>query len=291
MTRAERLTLQVATQLRRYLLIPANRGVATGPATGAEAGQLPTIVLLHGSSQDGAGMRKAVGASFESLAERGLAHIAYPDGIRRRWNHAESAEDSNVDDVEFMRSLVSELQGKFGSGDVIFAGYSNGGQLLIRLLHEAPEIMAGAVIISATLPRSFNIQGPLHAADLGVPVMLVHGTRDFVVSYQGEGRLPWNLGRSAGPSAPQTATYFAKRNGIAGPALSRVLPHRQARDKTSVALTEYREADKAPVSLFTVFGGGHVIPTKGMRLSTLAGRTTQDLDVVEEMIKFFGLDA
>lgn len=278
---ADRLTLLIAGRRRSYRLVRA--------VTGTESGQLPTIVLLHGSSQDGAAIRKAVGESFETLAERGLAHIVYPDGIRRRWNHAALASDGNPDDVAFMRSLVTELRQEHGAINVIFAGYSNGGQFLIRLLHDAPEIIAGAVIISATLPKSQSVTGPIHAVDHGVPVMLVHGTWDFVVRYQGEGSQWGKLSGKTGPSAPQTARYFAERNGISGPASSRVLPHLQARDMTSVTLTEYREVGKAPVALFTVFGGGHVIPTHGVRLSPLAGRSTQDIDVVEEMVKFFRL--
>lgn len=81
--------------------------------------------------------------------------MVYLDGYRGNWNDARKesffpARTANVDDVAFTRAVIEKL----GARKVFFAvGYSNGGQMVMRLIHEAPGLLGGAMIIAATLPR------------------------------------------------------------------------------------------------------------------------------------------
>jgi len=56
-----------------------------------------------------------------------------------------------------------------------------------------------------------------------------------------------------------------------------------------VERTDYRQAGRPPVTLYTVYGGGHSIP--GRKSATprfLMGRTDHTLDTAQAITEFFG---
>ncbi len=281
------------TRISSQALTVDGRARTFSTATAAPAGEedapaTPSAVLLvlHGSSQTGLQVRAFSGKSFDSLAAGGHVAVVYPDGLKKAWNHA--ARDAHtVDDVAFISALADHFHALYGPVPVIAAGYSNGGQMVIRLIHELPDKLDGAAIVSATLPRP----GGLAFADKGLPlpVLLIHGTRDLVVPYRGEGRFWGRWARHPGPSAPDTARYFARRNGITEAPSETVLPHRPASGRTWVRALAYAQPGHAPVTLYTVVGGGHVVPNRRKRAIFVLGRTTQDLSAMEAVADFFHL--
>ncbi len=244
------------------------------------------VIVLHGSSQTGRSVRAFSGHSFDSLARDFGAVVVYPDGVKKLWNHNRPT-DAAADDVAFMAVLSRDFRSRHGRRPVYIAGFSNGGQLLIRLIHEIPDSFDGAAIIGATLPRPAD----MHFVDLHrpMPVLLVHGTHDMVVPYGGEGWLGSLIGRKRGPSALETAQYFAARNNVTAAPTVTVLPHRRESGRTSVTLTAFEQEGRERVWLFTVAGGGHVVPNRNRKAIFLAGRTTQDVSVPEAMAEFWRL--
>lgn len=229
-------------------------------------------------------MRRFSRHSFDQLAVNGNVAVVYPDGLKKSWNHNRPSA-SATDDVAFMSALSDEFRSRYGPVPMIATGFSNGGQLVIRLIHEIPEQFQGAAIVGATLPRPGRMA--FDDKHKPLPVMLVHGTRDWVVPYRGEGWFGSLFGKKRGPSAPETAQYFAKRNNITAEPAQRRLPHRRESGRTSVTLTLYEQEGRDSVALFTVSGGGHVVPNRRRRAIFLAGRTTQDISVAEELCSFF----
>lgn len=253
------------------------------PTTPAKP-ELPIVLMLHGSSQNGASIRSFSGGAFDKLASHGLATVAYPDGLKKLWNHA-SNSSGEVNDVAFISALIDHLRSDCGPVPVIIAGYSNGGQLLIRLIHEIPQKFNGATIISATLPRPGGLA--FRDQHVAMPVLMLHGTGDPIVRYDGEGSFWGRFARNVGPSAPETAEYFARRNGIEGPPVLRQLPHRPESGRTRVIAADYVQDDALPVTFYTIEGGGHVVPNRQKRAIFVLGRTTQDVSTVESMTQFF----
>jgi polyhydroxybutyrate depolymerase len=177
--------------------------------------------------------------------------------------------------------------------------------MVIRLLHERPDLISGAAVIAAQQPalENFLVAGrPV----VPKPVLLFHGTKDRIVPYGGGEMAAWArfAFKAAGAmlSAPETAAYFAGRNGITVPPVTAELPPRDGQagrtrvsrtrvsltrvSRTRVSRTDYRQDGRPPVTLYTVHGGGHTIP--GPKPSpALMGRTATDVHVTQAMAEFF----
>jgi polyhydroxybutyrate depolymerase len=135
-------------------------------------------------------------------------------------------------------------------------------------------------VLSATqpLPENFAIEG----GPAALPVLLFHGTKDPLVPYSGgPASLSGFRPRGDGMSAPDTAAYYARHNGITTkPTVTRT------EGRLPVVRSDYRQAGKPPVTLFTVEGGGHVIPGPG-RMPLIVGRTARELVAADEISRFF----
>ncbi|WP_243230967.1 PHB depolymerase family esterase [Microbacterium sp. CIAB417] len=256
------------------------------------------ILVFHGSRQSGEIHRSFTGGAYDALADKG-ALVAYLDGYRGNWNDARResrfpARLAGIDDVTFTRAVIARLHETHGIDEnrVYAIGYSNGGQMVMRLLHEDASPLAGGAIVAATLPEPDSFLLPqVVPAPHPVPVLLVHGTADPVVPYAGGRMRRWaqlvfRVGGSS-LSAPETAAYFARRNGITSPPTTRtdVAPHP---DGTRVERTDWREASHPPVTFVTVHGGGHTVPgpQPGPRL---IGRTATSISLADLAAETFGL--
>ena len=177
--RSER-TVLVQNRSRRYL-------VTTPDDTAGAA----LVIVLHGSNQTAATIRGFTEPGFDDLATRGGAVVAYPEGFKKHWNDARRSTDfaartQGYDDVAFVRAVIDDAAAAFGidRSRVYAVGFSNGGQMVNRLAHEMPELLAGVAMISATQPAPENFS-PDRDAGGALPVLLVHGTKDPIVPYAG----------------------------------------------------------------------------------------------------------
>jgi polyhydroxybutyrate depolymerase len=254
----------------------------------------PLLLILHGSNQDGARIRAWTGYAFDLLADREGFAVVYADGYKGNWNDfrrkgGTPAKDEDVDDVSFLRLLVAQMVKDFAIDPTrVFAmGYSNGGQMGFRLLAEAPELLAGLVVAGASLPVQES-----RVCDIGptVPVMMVSGTADPIVPYHGgEVSLFGFSKRGRVLSAMSSAEELAQLVGAhAGPS-NRLLPRRPG-DATNVDVHTWQRDGQARVMLYTVHGGGHVVPQPSFRYPRLLGPTTSALDMPVEVVRFFGLE-
>jgi polyhydroxybutyrate depolymerase len=85
-------------------------------------------------------------------------------------------------------------------------------------------------------------------------------------------------------SAHDTAAYFADRNDITAQPTARALPAGSGRTTTEVI--DYRQDERAPVTLVIVHGGGHSVPSQHPA-PRVVGRTGNALtidQIVETML-------
>ncbi|MCC2307186.1 alpha/beta hydrolase family esterase [Cellulomonas chengniuliangii] len=263
-----------------------------------DEGPRALVLVFHGSNQDGQGHRAFTGNTYDQLVEQG-AVVAYLDGYQGNWNDARRhsafpARTAGMDDIGFARAVVDALVTRRGIDRhrVFAVGFSNGGQMVLRLIHEAPELVAGAAVIAATMPAPEDFLVPDGPA-VPMPVLLVHGTKDRIVPYRGGEMSGWARrlfkvgGRSL--SMPQTAAHFAARNGIsAEPVRATISGGGRGRRRTWVERTRYAQDASAPVDLYTVHGGGHTVPGP-RRAPFVLGATHRGVSTADLVSAFFGL--
>lgn len=258
------------------------------------------VLVLHGSKQTGDVHRRFTGHAFDAMADSGAAVVVYLDGHQKNWNDARKdsffpARTDDVDDVGLVRRVVEDLQQSFGidPNRVFVVGYSNGGQMVLRLINEVPELIAGAAVIAATMPAPENFLLPVgEAGSKPLPVLLIHGTKDPIVSYRGGSmnRFLRRVFRAGGPmwSAERTAEHLARRNGIVGDASVAPLVRAGRPARTWVEQTEYSQEGAPPVRLLTIHGGGHTVPGP-KKAPFVLGATEQRVSAAEAVADFFGI--
>ncbi|MCU1469430.1 MAG: hypothetical protein JWQ39_579 [Glaciihabitans sp.] len=274
-------SIEVAGRSRSYIQVRR---------VGLRAGA-PLLLVFHGSNQSAEKLRAFSGHVFDELAAREGVIVVYPDGHRGHWNDARIRSDfaarvEGYDDVAFARALIDlYVDSEAADAERVYAaGYSNGGQLVIRLLQEIPDRLAGAGLISATMPAPENLLPAVSVAP--VPVLLIHGTKDPLVPYRGGMASLWGFRpRGLGISLVATAQAFAARNGITAAPTARDLPS-TAPTRTSARVIEFAQANTPSVRAITIVGGGHTIPNPTAAAPRIMGRTHRGFDTARELWAF-----
>ena len=247
------------------------------------------LLFFHGSLQSGSVMRRFTANTFDEMARRTGRVIIYPEGVDRHFNDARGtlpvkARELGIDDVSFAHALVDLARERYGIKRTSACGYSNGGQMVLRLLFDAPGLLNAACIFASTLGAGDN-HAPSNpdSAYLPTPVMLMHGTSDPLAPYEGGvAGLDATQTRGEVTSAPWTAARLAELNHAAGPERTHLFPD------TVVDRWEPADATGAPVELVSVEGMGHVIPS-GNELDPRLGKNTDSFIAAELVEEFFGL--
>jgi len=268
---SERVTLRHDGRDRTFVVV-------TPDGVGPEA---PVLLYFHGSLQNGNVARNFTGRTFDTMAaERGI-RLVYPDGVDRHFNDTrlqlrEKTRQLGVDDVGFTRAIVDWL----GATSVHACGYSNGGQMVMRLLHDAPGLLTGAATFAATMPADNNRVAGLGTDLVPTPYLAIHGTADHIVRYDG-GVAGLDPAHTRGEliSALASAEYFAGVNGLGEADHTRFSPVE--------GVTVDRWDGAAPVELWSIDGMGHLVPTP-KQLPASVGPGTTSVVAAEVVADFFG---
>jgi polyhydroxybutyrate depolymerase len=246
----------------------------------------PLLLVLHGSEQQGPGIRAFTAYEFDQLADQRHFAVAYPDGYRRAWNecrlHSSSAaKRENVDDVGFLTALVEQMHAQYrtrADGVWVF-GYSNGGQMAYRLAFDKPGWVAALATAGANLPDPSNMSCPTEGPT--PPAMLESGTSDPIVPFLGgEVTLFGFASRGRVMSANQTAETFARRNDLTA-------PPQWGAVGAKVASRTWSKDGRPYLVHYIVDGGGHVVPQPTFRFPRIVGPTNHDLDLPRAAVDFF----
>ncbi len=275
-----------AVETRRLTLV--HDGIEREAIMDAEPGlrDAPVLVALHGGLAGPYTIRRRARVT---LAREGWV-VLWPSALDD-WNDGRVDSDGEpfdtADDIGFLRRLIAALaaDGTIDPERVYFAGPSIGGMMVLRLLCEAPDLVAGAAVAIASFPWGAECrEGPPR------PVLYIHGTEDSIVP-PGGGRIGgWNpLIRERGWVEPveDTLALLAERNRCDGYEARR-LPDRAPDDGSTVVLREY-EGCAAPLVHYVVEGGGHTWPgSSPSRLGRrFVGETNRDFSATRAVERFF----
>lgn len=241
----EQRTLRVGDTERHFLAFVPDRLPAGAPL----------LLVLHGTGQDGETIRRYTGGRFEALARQYGFAVAYPDGVDKQWNDCRPKDTtlSVIDDVGFISAIGESFAKTHGIDPrkVFLFGYSNGGQMVFRLLSERPNAYKGAATMGANLPTpDFNLcvgQGPTPR------LLLAQGVKDPIVPFEGGKVTIFGLiDRGRALSAEQTADAFAARNGLTVNESDRLAP--------TIARWRWTGGGASHVERLAFADAGHVVP-------------------------------
>ena len=169
------------------------------------------------------------------------AIVVYGQGVNNAWGGAPYAATSVSDDVAYTRAVLDDVASRYHADTTrtVAVGLSNGGGMAAALACHAPE-MVDAV---ATVAGAFYSPTVTGCAGGQVPTLIMHGTNDAVVGYNGGVRhgAPYE-------SVDAVARTFARKNGCS----------LVAAESRSGSVTAFDfERCSAPTRIERVEGGGH----------------------------------
>ncbi len=238
----------------------------------------PVIFAFHGSSASASVIERET-----SLNERGDSlnfFVVYPEGLHRAWNIGECCRYSfkeKIDEVAFVNAIIDQLSSGFmvDTTRIYATGYSDGGTLSYILGCTIPNRIAAVAGMSGTLFM------PEPKCDLPhpVPAMIVHGTGDHQIPYEGEkGGPPDVKGEHETHSAPEVTEFWLKHNEC------HTLPDTVR--SGNVLRASYACKDGAEVLFYTILGGKHGWPGGG-RGWIFSPVPPKDMIATDSVVKFF----
>ena len=267
----EHKTIAVDGEEREYYVhLPAGHDGATSA---------PLVLGLHGGG--------GTADKFDKLAHMNAtadAHgfvAVYPQGLGNSWNDGRPINrlKKKADDVKFIAELCKQLAGDYAVDEsrIYVTGISNGGFMSMRLAAEMPDVFAAVCSVAAGV--SDYLAGEHEPPRAPMPVMLVNGTDDPLVPYDGGYVQVFGIKRGKVLAAEEGVGWWAKHNGCDVPPVKTELPDVDPNDGTTVRREDYRGPEGADAVLVTVAGGGHTWPSGWQYLGErLIGKTTYDID-------------
>ncbi len=216
----------------------------------------PLIVVLHGGGGRARQIDRHTGLTEQAEAQ-GFA-LVYPDGVERRWNDGRGDQDaSTADDVGFLAALIGDLgsRGVIDPDRVFIMGPSNGGMMTLRMVCERADLFVGAVAIVANLPQQI---APQCRPSRPVPLMVMNGTADPLVPYDGGEVEVFGISRGKVISTEATLEHFSAIDGCTG---RQQVPVTDPAPKDEVTPEhEVFTGCSASLELWRYVGGGHGWP-------------------------------
>lgn len=259
---------------RRYILHIPKSGL---PALA------PLVIVLHGGMENGAVIRKL--SRMDEEADRSGFIVAYPYGTGKlkskllTWNSFDCcgyAMKEQVDDVKFMGALMDKLQSqyKIDANRIFICGYSNGAMLAYRVACELSDRIAAIASVGGSMSGKEKVP-----AD-PVSVLIIHGTADRHVPYNGGGGKWERFGYAVNRQAVSYAFEFWKKASDCreGPFL------KESKDLKTESYRAHRK--NIEVKLISLEGAGHAWPG-GRRSLLYTDKPFSGMDASRECWRFF----
>ncbi|MBI5669638.1 MAG: alpha/beta fold hydrolase [Chloroflexi bacterium] len=243
---------------------------------------LPLVIVMHGAGGNGAWMQKFT--EFDKQADAHGFVVAYPDGINGIWNDGRVGDPRvppDLDDVGFIAAMINDLATRLNidTARVYATGYSMGGMMAFRLGCELQDKIAAVSSVASTFPGYLAANCENVAP---MPVLIIQGTADTVIPWQGQkrGNIPVYF------SVAESAVYWALTNGCEDDPLLVEGLDLDTDDGTLVREIDYRSCtDDANVVVYAIIGGGHTWP--GTPLDLNMGAVSYDLYASPAIWEFF----
>jgi polyhydroxybutyrate depolymerase len=272
-------TLVVAERQRTYF--------AHVPRSYDGSKPVPVVLAFHGGGSNARQMEHFCGLTDKAEAEGFV--VVYPSGTGRTeqlltWNGGNCcgyAQHEKVDDVEFVRKLLDDLEriAKVDADRIYATGMSNGAILSYRLAAELSDRIAAIAPVGGPMgTKECHPQRP-------VPVLHFHGTDDKFAPFNG-GRGERSLSQTDFYSVEHSIGCWVKANECrAEPVVIEEQP--KVADGTKVTRKTWGSGKNgSEVVLIEIASAGHTWPGRQPALLYL-GKSTKNISANDEMWEFF----
>lgn len=260
------------------------------PASYDPAEPMPLVTVLHGRPGNGTGM--AFITDMHLVAESQGFIVVYPDAINNEWNYVKDVPifpSVLHDDSQFLASIVHDVAQNLNvdQSRAYLTGFSNGGFMTQRAACDVYDTYAAFAAVGAT---AFWGMSEECAASPPVPLLMMHGTADISIPWNGVSRpLGGRLVYVATPM-PATLEFWVMHNQCDTDFQDlEVLPQLGDSPETQVAIFSMTAcADRGAFVFYSVEGGGHNWPGVPGRISEqIAGNVNLDINAGEVIWEFF----
>lgn len=273
---------------RHYLLLQP-------PAPGLR----PLVILLHGHG--GSAKQALTGgplAAWADISAREGVIVAALDGVRGPdgqpgWNdcRADAAGNPGTDDVAFAAAVIARLEREAHADParVYVMGMSNGAMMTLRLALELDPAPAAFCAVCGLMADSGACGG---APPRPVPALLIDGTADPLVPFEGGQVHFFKKPRGGVLSAERTVAYWRAADGVVqAQPVTAEFPHRAASGDTRAVRSAWGGPGGPQVVFIRIEGGGHAEPTLahayGPVYRAFTGSQNRDFESAEEAWAFF----
>jgi len=177
--------------------------------------QWPLVIVLHGGGSEAWTMNLLT--DFNALSDIEGFVIVYPEGYENGWNDGRGApgiksQAESIDDVAFVSSLIDNLilDLNVDKKMVYATGISNGGIMSNRLGCELSDKIAAIASVAGNIPQeTVSKLSPSRA----VSVLIISGTEDPVVPFNGGDVSPMSLKLGKVISVADTVKFWISKDG------------------------------------------------------------------------------
>ena len=256
----------------------------------------PLVMVFHGFRIDGRFQMEV--SQMNPVADREKFLIAYPEGlpvlypltgetgtgwiIPGAWEREE-----HQDDVGFVSKVIDDVNDEYNIdlARVHSTGWSNGSHFSFYLACELSDRIASAGGVGGHMTY-----GQLSScnADRPVSTILIHGTDDILVPFEGIPDLY--------PPIPTTPEYWVSQNNCSTEPIVTELPDINTEDHSTITRYQYTSCDdETEMDFYVMNDGGHTWPMGGWPESerwgnvwpAFLGPVNQDINAAQVIWDFF----
>lgn len=253
----------------------------------------PLVFALHGGGGEGRRFDQYTtqGTLTAAADKRGVV-LVFPEGINKQWCDGRTEilkMKKTYDDVGCISGIIDTMVKNYGIDPkrVYATGISNGGFMSVRLAMDLSEKIAAVAPVAAQISKALKDKTP----KLPISIMIVNGTKDPLVPFDGGHIRLFRFGRSRGEalSTASTVEHFRLHNGCGKTPEKSTLQDKDPNDGTSVEIEKYTGGKNGTeVILVKVIGGGHTWPGGKQYLKPrIVGAVCRDINASEMILDFF----
>ncbi len=211
---------------------------------------VPLVLCFHGYGGSASGISYT---NFNYVSDTANFIVVYPQGTlfkgKSHWNVGGWTLGSNIDDVNFISSLLDSLSESYNINQsrIYSTGMSNGGYMSFLLACQLSERIAAIASVTGSMtPQTYNLCNPQRP----IPVLQIHGTKDRRVPYKGNPK--WTL------SINKVLEYWINHNNCDTSPSEMSFPDINISDRSHVSRLTWLNGDNSVVTdHIIVHGGGH----------------------------------